>query len=124
MSFAIDAPALVGIGTATALVTDDNKARAALSAGTLAAFYGVSLSMYFDAKWVRPFWKFTGAPTGRDWIINSQIFRFDTSKMGLRGHSLAAAAFASYPVWLFLGILLGDFLKRRRARRREAAEIT
>lgn len=120
MSFAIDGPALVGIGAATALVTEDPKARAALGAGTLAAFYGVSLSMYFEARWVRPFWKFTGAETGRDWVVNSRLFRFDTSRMGAKGHSLAAAAFASYPLWLVLGIFLGDLLRRGRGRGRAA----
>ncbi len=118
MSFVIDAPALVGIGAATALVTEEPKLRAALSAGTLGAFYGVSLSMYFEASWVRPFWKFTGARTGRDWVVNSRIFRFDTSRMGARGHALAAAAFASYPVWLLLGIALGDLIRKRRASKR------
>lgn len=122
MSFAIDAPALVGIGAATALVTEDTKARAALGAGTLGAFYGVSLSMYFEARWVRPFWKFTGASTGRDWIVNSRIFRFDTSKMGLKEHGLAAAAFASYPLWLLVGIFLGDLIRRRRSARAEESE--
>lgn len=116
MSFAIDAPALVGIGAATALLTDDAKARAALGAATLGAFYGVSLSMYFEAPWVRPLWRFTGAKTGRDWMVNSRIFDFDTTKMGPKEHSLAAAAFASYPLWLLLGMALGDAIKRRRSK--------
>ncbi len=118
MSFAIDAPALVGIGAATSLLTDDPKVRAVLGAGTLGAFYGVSLSMYFEADWVRPFWAFTGARTGPDWIVNSRIFRFDTENMSSRGRSLVAAAFASYPLWLVAGLFLGDLIKKRRRRKR------
>ncbi|MER3396849.1 MAG: hypothetical protein C4318_08830 [Acidimicrobiia bacterium] len=117
MSFAIDAPGLVGIGVATALLTDDGKTRAAIGGGTLAAFYGVSLSMYFEAGWARPFWRITGAKSGRDWMINSRIFRFDTSTMSTKNHFFAAAIFASYPIWLLLGIALGDVIKVRRGRK-------
>ena len=76
------------------------------------AFFAVSVPMYLNAEWTEPIWKPTGAESGRDWMINSRVFRFEHRRPTLRTHAAAAAIFATYPLWLRLGLKLG---KRRRS---------
>lgn len=116
MSFLIDGPWLYAIGrTATARV-EDERAAAALLAATIGVFYGVSIPLYLDRRWTRPIWRLCRAESGRDWMLNSGVFRFRYKRPGLRTHVLAAALFATYPLWL----ALGDRHGRRRSRQEAA----
>jgi hypothetical protein len=104
MSFLIDGPWLYANGRAIARATDRP---APLAAGTMAVFWGVSIPLYLDSRWTRPIWRACRARSGRDWMINSGGLRVDAAKVGRRGHALSVAIFATYPLWLWLGIRHG-----------------
>ena len=110
MSFLIDPPWLYAtgdqIGRRFEPPTD-----AALAATTMAVFWGVSIGLYLNQPFTKPVWKLCRARSGRDWMLNSGVFRFDDERAGPRTHAVAAALFAFYPVALALGVRRG-----RRAR--------
>lgn len=106
MSFLIDAPWLYATGEAYArLAPEPGRERnaAALGAATIAGFWGLSIPLYLDQGWTRPVWKACRATSGRDWMVNSGVLRIDSGRIGPRGHRIAAALFATYPLWLWLG---------------------
>lgn len=108
MSFLIDPPWLYANGRAIAAVSGDDPGRAAgLGAATMAVFWGVSIPLYLDHGWTRPIWKACRAESGRDWMLNSGVFRFDHRRPSERTHKLSAAIFATYPLWLYLGYRRG-----------------
>ncbi len=119
-SFLIDPPWLVSIGYLYAkatkrLVGDEEKrarVRRLLDLATIGAFYITSVSLYFNLEWTRWIWEMCRAKSGRDWMINSGVFRFDPDHVSPRGHALAAAIFATYPLWLRLGYLLAERSRR------------
>jgi hypothetical protein len=111
VSFLIDPPWQFLNGVAIARVSSNGKVRRALELGTDALFFSVSIPLYMNAKWTEPIWKPTGAESGRDWMINSQVFTFEHRKVTWRTHVISAAIFATYPLWLRLGLKLG---KKRR----------
>ena len=113
MSFLIDAPWQVANGYAIAKVAPNGKVARALELAIDATFFAVSVPMYMNAEWTERIWKTTGAESGRDWMINSQVLHFEHRKVTWRTHLAAAAIFATYPLWLRLGLRLG---KRERAR--------
>ena len=76
---------------------------AALGTATMAVFWGTSVSLYLDRRWTAPIWKACRASSGRDWMLNSGVFRFGYKKNGMTTHALSTAIFATYPVWLWLG---------------------
>jgi hypothetical protein len=108
MSFLIDPPLLFTGGRAYARATresDPSAARdAAVSAAFMAVFWGISVGLYLDQGWTRPVWKVCRAASGRDWMLNSGVLRFDWRKAGPRTHRISAAIFATYPLWLWLGM--------------------
>ena len=69
----------------------------------MAGFWGTSVSLYLDKRWTAPIWRACRARSGRDWMLNSGVFRFDDRHAGTTTHAVSAALFASYPVWLWLG---------------------
>jgi len=115
-SFLIDPPWLVSIGYLYAKVTGKlvgdaerrSRVRKYLDLATLGAFYATSISLYFNLEWTRWIWEMCRAESGRDWMINSGVFRFDHRNVSPRGHALAAAIFATYPLWLKLGYRLAE----------------
>ena len=115
MSFLIDPPLLYSGGRTYARLTRDAPASArrdaAVGAAYMAVFWGISVGLYLDQGWTRPVWKLCRAASGRDWMLNSGVFRFDWRRAGPRTPRVAAAIFATYPLWLWLGLRRG----RRRA---------
>jgi hypothetical protein len=107
MSFLIDPPWLYANGRAIAAVAEDDARAAALGAATMALFWGVSIPLYLDHRWTRPVWRACRAASGRDWMLNSGVFRFDHQDPGARTHLVSAAIFATYPLWLYLGYRRG-----------------
>lgn len=93
MSFLIDPPLLVASGAAYAKA-DGPRPRAA-GAATICLFWAVGLALYRDRRW------------GRDFMINSGVLRIPYQADATRTHLGAAAAFATYPLWLLLGWTLG-----------------
>ena len=106
MSFLIDPAWLYANGQAYARLAPaperPDTARA-LAAATVAAFWLVSASMYLNLGWTRPLARLCRAEDGRDWMLNSGVFRFDHRKVGTRTHVLAVLLFLTYPLWLAAG---------------------
>lgn len=108
MSFLIDPALLYASGrtyaktTPAAERTPANDAK--VIAQTMAFFYAVSVGLYLDQAWTKPIWRACRAQSGRDWMLNSGVTRFDARRAGPRTHKLAAGIFATYPLWLWLGM--------------------
>jgi hypothetical protein len=110
VSFLIDAPWLYTNGEAYARLAPESaqgKVARALGAGTVAAFWIVSVSMYLNRSWTDPIARACRAKSGRDWMLNSGVFRFDHRRAGPRTHAVAALLFLTYPLWLWLGFTRG-----------------
>jgi hypothetical protein len=110
MSFLIDPPWLYATGHAYARTAPEawrGRRAAALGAATMAAFYGTSVSLYLDRPWTRPIWRACRAASGRDWMLNSGVFRFDFRRPGRATHAIAALLFATYPFALVAGYRRG-----------------
>ena len=108
MSFLIDPPLLYSGGRAYARATrdaDPSRARdAAVAASSMAIFWGISVGLYLERGWTRPLWKMCRAASGRDWMLNSGVFGFESRKPSARTHAIAGVIFATYPIWLWLGM--------------------
>lgn len=121
-SFLIDGPWLLSIGWVLGKIVNkyqedqekNRKTRKLLSAATIAVFYITSVSLYFNMEWTRWIWEMCGAESGRDWMINSGVFKFDHENVSGKGHALAALMFLTYPVWLKAGFKLADRKKDSR----------
>lgn len=119
MSFLLDPALLIASGVGIGALAPDETSATVAEAGTMALFWGVSVSLWQDRPWIRWAPPLLGAESGRDFMLNSGTLNcaiplhFDPAKRG-RGRDLAAAAvFATYPLWLHLGRRLGRALRRR-----------
>ena len=106
MSFLIDPPWLYATGDQIGR-RFESPADTALAMATMSVFWGVSIPLYLDQRWTEPIWKGCRASSGRDWMLNSGVFRFDSQKASRRTHAVAALLFALYPVALALGLRHG-----------------
>jgi hypothetical protein len=110
-SFLIDGPWLACLGWLYSKTTSRmfkeaekrDKARKFLNVTTIGAFYVTSISLYFNMEWTRWLWEMCKAESGRDWMINSGVFKFDHENVSTKGHVISAAIFATYPLWLKMG---------------------
>jgi len=115
-SFLIDGPWLASLGWFYGKLTNRlfgdaekrDKARKFLNLATIGSFYLTSISLYFNLEWTRWLWEMCGAESGRDWMINSGVFKFDHENVSPKGHAISAAIFATYPLWLKLGYKLAE----------------
>ncbi len=110
MSFLIDPALLYSSGRAYGQATRSTtrgRRDAAFGAATMALFWGVSIPLYLDQRWTRPIWRACRARSGRDWMLNSGVTRLDPRRAGTATHAVAAGMFATYPYWLWRGILAG-----------------
>jgi hypothetical protein len=105
MSFLIDPPWLYATGLAYGRLMPDEQAPAArvVHTATAGAFLATSISLYLNLPWTRRIWRLCRAQDGRDWMLNSGVFRFDPRHVGKRTHLVAAALFLTYPWWLRFG---------------------
>jgi hypothetical protein len=115
MSFLIDPPLLYAGGRTYAEITDDERRDPLIGAAMMAVFWGVSVSLYLNRRWTEPIWKLCRARSGRDWMLNSGVLRLDPERPSRRTHAISAAIFATYPLWLALGIRAGRRYPRPRA---------
>jgi hypothetical protein len=79
------------------------RAAAAAAGATIAVFWGASVSFHLNRRWTKPIWEACRAEDGRDWMLNSGVFRADHRHAGVATHAASAALLASYPLWLWLG---------------------
>lgn len=105
MSFLIDPPLLYASGRTAAALPPERAA--AVTAATAVVFLATSISLYLNRPWTRPIWKLCRAQDGRDWMLNSGLFRFEHARPAARTHAVSAGIFATYPVWLWLGYRAG-----------------
>ena len=104
MSFLIDPPWLYAAGrTYGRLMPERTPAARAVSKATAGIFLATSISLYLDRPWTQRLWEACRAQSGRDWMLNSGVFRFDFRRVGGRTHLVSALLFATYPLWLALG---------------------
>jgi hypothetical protein len=107
VSFLIDPALLYASGRAYAhsAPAPRDKAHEALAVtSTMAIFWGVSVSLYLNKRWTVPIWRACRAASGRDWMLNSGVLGLDPERAGPVTHVVSAAIFASYPMWLWLGM--------------------
>lgn len=71
-------------------------------------FVGVSTALYLNARWTEPLVRLFRARSGRDWMINSGVTRFEHEQPATAMHLAAVAMFALYPSWYRLGERLGS----------------
>jgi hypothetical protein len=107
MSFLIDPPWLYANGRALA-ATQSPQQRDRLAAATLGVFLVTSISLYLDKGWTKPIWRLCRARSGRDWMLNSGVFRMNPEAAGTPTHLASGALFATYPLWLWLGLRHGQ----------------
>jgi hypothetical protein len=105
MSFLIDPPWLYATGKAYGRLLPDEQAPVArvLHTATATVFLATSVSLYLNLPWTRRIWQACRAKDGRDWMLNSGVFRFDFRNATRRTHVLAALLFLTYPWWLRWG---------------------
>jgi hypothetical protein len=104
MSFLIDPPWLYATGRAYGrMMPERTPAARAVSGATAGVFLATSISLYLDRRWTRRIWEACRAKSGRDWMLNSGVFKFDPRRASSRTHAISALIFATYPAWLVLG---------------------
>lgn len=102
MSFLLDPPLLVAAGAVTKKALPE-PAATRVERATVAVFVATSVSLYFNRGWTRWLWRLCRAQSGRDWMLNSGVFRVDADRAGGRTHAAAGLLFATYPLWPILG---------------------
>jgi len=103
MSFLIDPPLLLASGAAIEMMAPTEGAADLAETAVLGVFLGTSISLYFDAPWTEPIWRLCGAKSGRDWMLNSGVFKFEYEETTQTMNTAAGLMFATYPFWLRLG---------------------
>ena len=103
MSFLIDPPWLYANGRVLGEKVPE-RAQGPLAAATIGAFLVTSISLYLDRGWTRPIWRACRARSGRDWMLRSGVLPIDAERAGAGTHAVSALLFATYPLWLWLGL--------------------
>jgi hypothetical protein len=107
VSLLADPPLLFANGEAYARIAPHSAPVGPAAAAAVALFWGVSIPLYLNARWTRPLWPLLPGRTGRDFMVNFPGLRVDTRRAGRRMHALAAAVFATYPLWFLAGVAHG-----------------
>ncbi|HEY7283239.1 MAG TPA: hypothetical protein VID47_16780 [Actinomycetota bacterium] len=82
-SFLLDPPMLFTSERLTARITKRmtpehrRAARTTLGSGTVAILWATSVSLYLNVGWTRWIWEMWRAESGRDWMLNSDVFHFE-----------------------------------------------
>jgi hypothetical protein len=103
MSFLIDPPLLLGTGAVIEKIAGDEETARRLEQLTIAGFLATSISLYMNAPWTRWMADMCKAESGRDWMLNSGVFKIEHEKVSSRTHLASAAIFATYPIFLRMG---------------------
>ena len=103
MSFLVDPPMLMAAGAAIERLAPDEHVARRAELAVLATVIGFNTALYLNAPGLRWLWGPTGATSGRDFMINSGVFRFEHRHPSPRTHLAAVAMFCVYPLWVRLG---------------------
>ena len=101
MSFLVDPPLLY----ATGAVAGQRLPMRRLAPPVLALFWGVSVPLYRNAGWTRPFMRFLPGRDGRDYMWTTGVLPIPHAKRAQRArwNRRAVLLFATYPFFLWLG---------------------
>ena len=105
MSFLIDGPWLYANGRVMSHLPE--RAQRPLAAATIATFWSAGIATYLDKPWMRWLWKPFPSRDGRDFMINSGVLKLDHERDRRAADRISAAVFATYPLWLWLGLRHG-----------------
>lgn len=85
--------------------------RKVLGLVTICLFWFIAGSLYLNLGWFDWMWLWTGrAINGRDFMINSGLFRFEFVNTAGFIDLIGLFLFAIYPLWLYVGYFLGYLL--------------
>lgn len=114
MSFLLDPPLLVASGVLIENVLPEER-RDLAEAATMSTFMGISIALYLRVPGLGMFWKPFGSTDGRDFMVNSGVFKVDTDKARWRTDVTSAAIYATYPLFMKLGRRIGARIATRSA---------
>jgi hypothetical protein len=106
MSLLIDPPLLYATGRVLARAAPP-PSRVPLALAAVGALQFTGVSLYLNRPWTRPIWRVCRSRSGRDWMLNSDVLHFDADRAGIPTHLFSGAVFATYPVWMRLGLRHG-----------------
>ncbi|MHA1479980.1 MAG: hypothetical protein ACTSQZ_00955 [Candidatus Thorarchaeota archaeon] len=114
MTFLIDPPLLIFFSLISLKIGDLVSTKTKLPIGKFLALFSLvvilftSTSLYLNGWWLDWFWvPFQPAVTsGRDLMINSGIFSFESANTAGLTDALAFIQIALYPMWTLIGIKL------------------
>ena len=120
LTFLIDPPLLIVFGAVSFLIGEKLQDRTTLPIGRILSVFSLSvilfmsISLYLNMPFMDWFWiPFQPAATsGRNLMINSAIFSFESVNTAGLTDALAFVQILLYPIWLYVGIRL--FLRLRR----------
>ncbi len=117
MSFLLDPVLLVLCGAVIVWIRNRWLYRVSIHAtkvlGVVAVvlFWIVAGSLYLNLGWFDWLWLWTGwAMNGRDFMINSGVFKFEYINTAGLIDGIAFVLFLVYPLWLYLGVRMGYLL--------------
>jgi hypothetical protein len=115
MSFLADPVLLFVDGDAWSRMPESAQGGAAKLAGgvTVGTALAVGIGSYVDASWAERLWKPFGAKNGTDFMLAWPFAHGKRRRRSSRTDALAAAVFAAYPLFWWLG---WDHGRRRRPR--------
>jgi hypothetical protein len=116
MSFPVDPILLLADGEAYARTLPEaaqGGIAKVVGGATVGAVLVAGVGSYLDAKWAQPLWSPLGAKNGTDFMMGWPIAHGKRVRRTTRTDALAAAVFATYPLWWWLG---WDHGRRRRPR--------
>jgi hypothetical protein len=116
MSFPVDPILLLTDGELYARTLPESAQGGAaklVGGATVAVALAAGIASYLEAGPVAPYWKALGAKTGPDFMLAWPIAHGKRRRRSPRRDALAAAVFATYPLWWWLG---WDHGRRRRPR--------
>jgi hypothetical protein len=114
LTFLIDPPLLMVFSLVSMTIGSWARIRTSRPVGSILVVLSLvvimftSSSLYFNCWWLDWFWQpFSPAVTsGRDLMVNSGLFAFDTSTPSIVSDALAVLQIALYPLWSYLGVLI------------------
>jgi hypothetical protein len=114
MTFLIDPPLLVTFSLVSCAIGRAMKERTSLPVGRILAIFSLaviiftSTSLYLNQWYMDWFWMpfYPAVTSGRDLMINSGLFSFESSNTAGVIDLLAAIQVLLYPLWTYLGLKL------------------
>lgn len=110
MSFLLDPPLLIAAGAAVERTVPAER-RDLVAASVVGVFVGGSVALYLEVPGLGLIWRWFRVETSRDFMINSGVFHRPYRDPAWRTNAMAAAVFATYPMWMALGRKLGRTLR-------------